>query len=136
MRKFEQLSDEELDILEIFLCLPWESTRNRIRRSLLKDIDDEYIFRRAGEKAFNHLASKRTNPDTWTYDFEEMGGYDCMTDAFLIKLNGCTRAKMDLRLYGQETSWEPREDDHNPKKEAEEYARLIVDALNAQSRKK
>lgn len=51
MRKFEKLNDEELDLLQTFLSLPWGSTdksRSRIRRSLQVDLDDEATLRRCG----------------------------------------------------------------------------------------
>ena len=60
----------------------------------------------------------------WTYEYEKMGGYDCMTGAFVIKHNGEEIATIDQHDFGQESCI------YVKLVEAEGWARFIVDACN------
>ena len=61
----------------------------------------------------------------WTYEFVQMGGYDCMTDAFYIKDRGKTIAVIDQAEFGQ-NGGSPM----GPMAEATKYAEILVNALN------
>lgn len=63
----------------------------------------------------------------WTYEFEEDGGYDCMTDAFLLKRDGRTLIVIDLENFGQASNEPPPPE---AAAEAEQLALKIVKALN------
>lgn len=60
----------------------------------------------------------------WTYEYEEMGGYDNMTGAFQIFHKGIQIATIDQHDFGQEP--------YSSVKllEPEGWARFIVDACN------
>lgn len=59
-------------------------------------------------------------------EFDECGGYDCMTAAWTIRdPQGNIRIEIDLRLFGQRNC-----DSEYRSQEAEDLARSIVDALN------
>lgn len=60
----------------------------------------------------------------WTFEFEEYGGYDCMTDAFVVQdAKERPIAEIDQSFYGQELNKRPW---RSP--EAEANARLIAAA--------
>ena len=60
----------------------------------------------------------------WTYDYNETGGYDCMTGAFVIKHKGKEIATIDQNDFGQDHCTNVR------LLEPEGWARFIVDACN------
>jgi hypothetical protein len=60
----------------------------------------------------------------WTYEYEELGGYDCMTGAFVIKFDGHEIATIDQNDFGQTHCEYYRMPD------AEAKAQFIVDACN------
>lgn len=68
----------------------------------------------------------------YTYEFNDTGGYDCMTGAFIIHdAAGNTVCDVDLRYHGQDNcQWPAPEEALNA---AEVVAKKIVDALNTHS---
>ena len=63
----------------------------------------------------------------WRYEFEKYGGYDSMTDAFILKENNKEICRIDQSDFGQENC----QNYGIIILEAENYAKLIVDAVNA-----
>jgi hypothetical protein len=65
----------------------------------------------------------------WTVEWEEHGGYDCMTSAYEIKAGEKTVAVLDTKDYLKDgASWD---DQHARNPEVEAYAALIVRAVNS-----
>ena len=64
----------------------------------------------------------------WTYEFEEDGGYDCMTGAFVLKRDGRPLIVIDLENFGQASGQRPPPPEAVA--EAEQLALKIVKALN------
>ena len=66
---------------------------------------------------------------TYTYEYDETGGYDCMTGAFIVEHpDGSRVVAVDLGDFGQgHCEWPPQE---AHKAAAEEIAKLITEALN------
>ena len=62
----------------------------------------------------------------WKYVFKECGGYDCMTDAFIISKDGIDTIVIDLAYFDQERC----KPETGRKKDAENIAEIIVEALN------
>ena len=63
----------------------------------------------------------------WIIEFNEMGGYDCLTDSIDIKKDGILKVSIDLSLYGQTSCGScPMEG----RAEAEAIAAEIIKALN------
>jgi hypothetical protein len=60
----------------------------------------------------------------WSYEYEETGGYDCMTGAFVILKGGKEVALIDQNDFGQEPC------NYCRIPEAEEAAKFIVAACN------
>lgn len=61
---------------------------------------------------------------TWTYRYEEAGGYDSITGAYFIQADGQTIAVIDQADFGQAHCVYER------LPEAEEFAMFIVEACN------
>ena len=70
------------------------------------------------------MTTKHT-PGPWDFEFGEMGGYDCMTDAFKVTAGQRLIAELDLSGYGQSTR---QREGTGDKAEAEANARLIAAA--------
>jgi hypothetical protein len=65
----------------------------------------------------------------WSVEWEEYGGYDCMTSAHEIKAGRKTVAVLDTADYFKDgTSWD---DQHARNPESEANAALIVRAVNS-----
>jgi hypothetical protein len=62
---------------------------------------------------------------TWVAEYGEMSGYDCMSDAYVVKDQHATVAVLDLSDYGQESCTPPTAD---VLARAEANARLIAAA--------
>jgi hypothetical protein len=64
---------------------------------------------------------------TYRYEFDEMGGYDCMYGAFRISGPDGVVVEVDLQHHGQESC---DYKDEASKAKAEVFAKRITDALN------
>jgi len=64
-------------------------------------------------------------PGPWKYEFNEMGGYDCMTDSYDIRCEEKTLAVLDFHDYGQRST---HDQSITPRVYAEANARLIAAA--------
>ena len=60
----------------------------------------------------------------WHYVYNETGGYDCMTGAYVIKRGDTIIAVIDQHDFGQESC------SYTLTPEAEKFAQFIVDACN------
>lgn len=60
-----------------------------------------------------------------SFHFSELGGYDCMTDAFFIKEGWLTIAVIDLNSFGQKACTAPPP---GAKEKAEKFAKLFAAA--------
>ncbi len=68
-----------------------------------------------------------TDAKPWTWEFDENGGYDCMTDSVDIHYEGRFKFGLDLSTYGQKHCGP--NDAARPL--AESLASRVVDALNS-----
>jgi hypothetical protein len=62
----------------------------------------------------------------WTLEFDEYGGYDCMTGAWEIRKDSHLVLQIDQRFFGQSS----RRDDHDHRSdEAKRVAEVCCEAL-------
>jgi len=63
----------------------------------------------------------------WTFEYDNSGGYDCMTSTCIIKRDGVTVATIDRADYDDVRSWQSG----LPNDKMIEDAKFIVNACNA-----
>lgn len=70
------------------------------------------------------------NQKKWKYRFEEDGGYDCLSSAYVISENGKDRFTLDRFGFTEDGKDYSYDELHSRNQEMKDLAQKIVKALN------